>query len=159
MSNDLSSIRAKVYVPGKNTRPIQRPLTLEMVCEWIKLQGFDEYTTNGLIEMASRYPNQALHSFRLNFNLMIERVRAKRKKEMNAQAATPIVKEINANQDQRPIPQETPQVEGIQADCEIPGDEAGEQCTSCLNPKNPSGNQSILPTPPHRQHIDWTQYR
>lgn len=76
-----TSIKAKIYVPGKSSSRLQRPLTLGVISEWIKLQGFDEYTTNGLIELASRYPTQALPSFRENFNIMIERVRQKRRKE------------------------------------------------------------------------------
>ena len=79
--SETSSIRAQVYVPGKSGSRLQRQLTLEVVVEWIKIQGFDDYTTNGLIELAKRYPTQALPSFRRNFNLMIERVRSKRRKE------------------------------------------------------------------------------
>ena len=81
--SEASSIRAQVFIPGKSKGRLQRQLTLEIISEWIKLQGFDEYTTNGLIAMASKYPTQALPAFRRNFNLMIERVRAKRRKEQN----------------------------------------------------------------------------
>jgi DNA primase catalytic subunit len=56
-------------------------LTLERIVDYIEKQGLDEYTTKGLIEEASKYPHQALGSFRRNFNLMIQRVRARRKKE------------------------------------------------------------------------------
>ncbi len=83
--SETSSIRAQVYIPGKAGSRLQMQLTLEKITEWIKIQGFDEYTTNGLIELAKRYPTQALPSFRRNFNLMIERVRAKRKKEARGQ--------------------------------------------------------------------------
>ena len=86
--SEVTGISAKVYVPGQEGyRPLgsrgglKRLLTLDTVKEWIRLQGFDEYTTNGLIELASRYPTQALPSFRRNFNLMIQRVRAKRRLE------------------------------------------------------------------------------
>lgn len=80
--SEPSSIKASVYIPGKSgSSRLQRQLTLEIITEWIKIQGFDEYTTNGLIELAERYPTQALPSFRKNFNIMIERVRAKRRKE------------------------------------------------------------------------------
>ena len=81
--SETSSIRAQVYVPGKSGSRLQRQLTLEIITEWIKIQGFDDYTTNGLIELAKRYPTQALPSFRRNFNLMIERVRSKRRKEQS----------------------------------------------------------------------------
>jgi hypothetical protein len=81
--SEPTSIKASIYVKGKSKGKLSRMLTFEMICEWIKLQGFDEYTTNGLIELAAKYPTQALPSFRKNFNLMIERVRAKRKKEQN----------------------------------------------------------------------------
>lgn len=79
--SETSSIRAQVYVPGKSGSRLQRQLTLDVITDWIKIQGFDDYTTNGLIELAKRYPTQALPSFRRNFNLMIERVRSKRRKE------------------------------------------------------------------------------
>jgi hypothetical protein len=79
--SETSSIKAQVYVPGKSGSRLQRQLTLEVITDWIKIQGFDDYTTNGLIELAKRYPTQALPSFRRNFNLMIERVRSKRRKE------------------------------------------------------------------------------
>ena len=82
MSGEASQIRTQVYMPGKGkSSHVGRPLTLGMIADWIKLQGFDEYTTNGLIELAEKYPTQALPHFRRNFNLMIQRVRAKRKQE------------------------------------------------------------------------------
>jgi len=95
MAGEAQQIQAKVYVPGKGPgSKVQRPLTLEMISEWIRLQGFDEYTTNGLIELAGKYPTQALPSFRRNFNLMIQRVRAQRKKEQNLLVAEEPVTEI-----------------------------------------------------------------
>lgn len=81
--SEAQHINANVSVPGKSQGRFQRPLTLETICEWIKIQGLDEYTTNGLIELARRYPTQALPSFRKNFNLMIRRVRSKRREEQN----------------------------------------------------------------------------
>jgi hypothetical protein len=83
--SEPSSIRAQVYIPGKRKGGLRQQLTLEIISNWIKLQGFDEYTTNGLIQLASKYPTQALPSFRKNFNLMIERVRTKRRAELNEQ--------------------------------------------------------------------------
>jgi hypothetical protein len=80
-----TSIKAQVYMPGKSHGKLHRLLTFDTISEWIKLQGFDDYTTNGLIELASKYPTQALPSFRKNFNLMIERVRAKRRQESTGQ--------------------------------------------------------------------------
>lgn len=83
---EANQIQAKVYVPGRERRPgLQRQLTFEIISEWIKLQELDEYTTKGLLELASRYPTQAYPSFRKNFNLMIQRVRAKRKLEQDQQ--------------------------------------------------------------------------
>lgn len=79
--SEPTSIKATVFIPGKKNQKLQRMLTFETISNWIKLQGFDEYTTNGLIELASRYPTQALPHFRRNFNLMIERVRTKRRAE------------------------------------------------------------------------------
>jgi hypothetical protein len=86
--SETSSIKAQVYVPGKSSSRLQRQLTLEVVVEWIKIQGFDDYTTQGLIELAERYPTQALPSFRRNFNIMLERVRQKRKLEMRGKPVT-----------------------------------------------------------------------
>lgn len=84
--NEPSSIRAQVYVPGKDKSSVlKRQLTFSIISDWIKLQGLDEYTTNGLIEMASKYPTQALPSFRKNFNIMINRVREKRRNEIRGE--------------------------------------------------------------------------
>lgn len=80
-----NTVDVKVKVPSKGRfkgdNVLQRQLTFDIISEWIKVQGFDEYTTNGLIELASKYPTQALPSFRRNFNLMVARVRGKRKLE------------------------------------------------------------------------------
>lgn len=89
-----TSIKAKVFMPGKRTGRFQMPLNLETIISWIKMEGFDEYTTQGLIDLASRYPTQALPSFRRNINLMIERVRKKRKQETSGEAKE--IKEVNA---------------------------------------------------------------
>lgn len=79
------SINAKVHIPGnesdKTRKGPNRQLTFDIICKWIKLQGMDEYTTNGLIELASKVPTSALHHFRKNFNLMIARVRQARNEE------------------------------------------------------------------------------
>jgi hypothetical protein len=66
---------------ARRTTHVGKMLTLERLVEYIEKQGLDEYTTKGLIEEASKYPHQALGTFRRNFNLMIQRVRARRKKE------------------------------------------------------------------------------
>ena len=77
------SLNAKVHVPGKGKTRLQKPLTLEVVIEHIKKQTYlDEYTINGLIEIANRYPTQAFPAFKRNFNMMIERVRNKRRQEL-----------------------------------------------------------------------------
>lgn len=85
-----NEIKTEILIPGKTKQahgvaqyPTGRLMTLEVITEWIRLQGLDEYTTQGLIEIAGRYPTQALPSFRKNFNLMIARVRAKRQEEQN----------------------------------------------------------------------------
>ena len=83
MAREAQSIKAQVYVPGKEKgRGLQRQLTFQKISEWIRLQGLDNYTTDGLIELAAKYPTQALPNFRKNFNLMIQRVRQQRKKEL-----------------------------------------------------------------------------
>lgn len=74
------SISVSAESHGRTSR-VGKMLTLERIVEYIEKQGLDEYTTKGLIEEASKYPHQALGSFRRNFNLMIQRVRARRKKE------------------------------------------------------------------------------
>lgn len=61
--------------------PIGHLLTLNRVIKWIKAQELDEYTTAGLIKIAQGYPNQALPMFLKNFQVMLGRVRAQRKKE------------------------------------------------------------------------------
>lgn len=93
--NESTRLNAKVAVPGKTKTKLQRHLTLEMISGWIKLQGFDDYTTQGLIDLASGYPTQALPSFRKNFNLMIERVRQKRKKELQGQIVEKVVEIVS----------------------------------------------------------------
>lgn len=92
--SEMSSLKASVIIPGKGKSRLQRQLTFEIISDWIKLQGFDDYTTHGLIDLASKYPTQALPSFRRNFNLMIERVRAKRRAEQQGiQNTKPVAKE------------------------------------------------------------------
>lgn len=86
MSN---SVNLKVGVKGKDEKSFKMPLTLDKVSEWIRLQEFDEYTTEGLIALAGRYPTHALPMFRKNFNVMIARVRAQRRREMLEQGETP----------------------------------------------------------------------
>ena len=84
-----NQINAKVSLPStlkdKTRKGPNRLLTFDIISGWIKLQGFDEYTTNGLIELASKYPTNALPSFRKNFNLMIARVRQQRKLEQQGE--------------------------------------------------------------------------
>jgi hypothetical protein len=70
---------------GHEASRVKIPLTLDRVIFYIRQQGFDEYTTNGLIKLASNTPSGALGSFRKNFNLMINRVRAQRKKELGGE--------------------------------------------------------------------------
>ena len=87
--NEPSSINVSVNIPGKTgSSKLQRQLTLEIITDWIKIQGFDDYTTKELIKLAERYPTQALHSFMRNFNIMIERVRTKRRKEIRGEKDT-----------------------------------------------------------------------
>lgn len=113
--SEAQQIQAKIVIPGQVSRPpVQRPLTLDTICEWIKLQGLDDYTTNGLIELARRYPTQALPSFRKNFNLMIQRVRQKRRQEQNQQLDERI-KEIEYGEieDQSDPPEQHPSSEAL----------------------------------------------
>jgi hypothetical protein len=80
--NEATSLAVSVsHDSSRKNQKLSRLLTLERVIEWIERQELDEYTTKGLVEMASKYPSHALPSFRKNFNLMVQRVRAKRKKE------------------------------------------------------------------------------
>ena len=82
-----NQIQAKILIPGhlkdKTRKGPNRQLTFEIVSSWIKIQGLDDYTTNGLIEIAAKYPTNALQRFRKNFNLMIARVRQQRREEQH----------------------------------------------------------------------------
>ena len=125
-----SSIKASITMPGakdKKRGKLQRLLTLEMISQWIRLQGFDDYTTNGLIEMASKYPTQALPMFRKNFNLMIERVRAQRRAELQGQST---IQEDHAKQDSQ-----AESCSECSAQSEIPRREAGGERTEGENPE------------------------
>ena len=82
MAGEAQSIKAQVTMPGSEGRSGLKPqLTLQMVTEQIRRLGLDQYTEEGLIQLAERYPTQALPTFRKNFNLMIQRVRQQRKKD------------------------------------------------------------------------------
>jgi hypothetical protein len=87
---------------SSNSPPLKRVETLERTVQWIIRQGHDEYTTQGLIELAQKYPTTALPSFRKNYQLMLNRVRAKRKKEVKENVETkPIQDSIAA--ERKPI--------------------------------------------------------
>lgn len=71
-----------IFGDTSQRKGVVRPqLTLDRVIRWIKSQELDEYTTQGLIELASKYPTHALPMFRRNFAVMLSRVRAKKAKE------------------------------------------------------------------------------
>lgn len=79
---EVSSMKFSIQVPGASSgSSISRLTTLESVISWIKSHQLDDYTTKGLIVLASRYPNNALPLFKKNFHVMLQRVRANRKKE------------------------------------------------------------------------------
>jgi hypothetical protein len=69
---------------GRETK-IGQLLTLELLTSWIRRMNLDEYTTEGLITLASKYPAAALPSFRKNVNLMIQRVRTQRQKDQQGE--------------------------------------------------------------------------
>ena len=79
--SEASHIQVKVSMGQNDTKNFSKMVTLERIVEWIKRQELDDYTTNGLIEAASKYPTAALSSFHKNFNIMLQRVRSKRKLE------------------------------------------------------------------------------
>jgi len=80
--NEASSLSVSVSAGSNGKRgSVSRMLTLERVIEWINHQKLDEFTTNGLVALASKYPDNALPLFKKNFNLMLQRVRATRQKE------------------------------------------------------------------------------
>lgn len=81
--SEPSRMQVKVTLGEEHgPRPRVTPqLTLERVINWIDRQPLDDYTKKGLAKLAATYPNAALPSFRRNFNLMIQRVRAKRRQE------------------------------------------------------------------------------
>lgn len=83
--SEASRLDVKISMPGDEDRP-KRPgrlLTLEQVMNWIRLQELDEYTYTGLEKIISRYPTHALPSIKRNFNTLVNRVRAQRRKEQN----------------------------------------------------------------------------
>jgi hypothetical protein len=94
--NEPSKMAFKVNAGERKPSKIGRLLTLDQIKEWIAKQGFDEYTTKGLIELASNYPTQALPHFQRNFNLMLQRVRQKRHQEQ--QGVIHAIKEDSENQ-------------------------------------------------------------
>jgi hypothetical protein len=87
------------YDGGGRKSTISQAVTLESISNWIRAQELDEYTTKGLIDIASKYPNQALSSFRKNINVMIARVRQKRKEEQGETKGDANVKKQDASQE------------------------------------------------------------
>lgn len=53
---------------GKEKAIRRGPVYLEDVLNWIKKQGYDNFTETSLIKVASSYPNGALRRFYTNFN-------------------------------------------------------------------------------------------
>jgi len=100
-----NQIQSKILIPGhlkdKTRKGPNRQLTFEVVSDWIKIQGFDEYTTNGLIGLAAKYPTNALGSFRRNFNLMIARVRQQRREEQHQEERNKNGEERNKNGEEK----------------------------------------------------------
>lgn len=87
--NEGNQIQARITLPESlrsddNRVGPNNQLTFKIISEWIKVQGLDEYTEKGLIDIAAKYPTSALRSFRRNFNIMIARVREQRRKDQNA---------------------------------------------------------------------------
>jgi hypothetical protein len=80
-------------------RGSNQQLTFDTICKWIRMQGLDEYTTDGLIDLAATYPTSALPSFRRNFNLMLARVRQKRRDEQRGL----VVEEIKEIEDVKEV--------------------------------------------------------
>ena len=70
----------------KKKTEIRRLFTLDFLKSWIRKQNYDEYTTAGLIALASKYPAAALPSFVKNINLMIHRVRAQRQLDQEGES-------------------------------------------------------------------------
>jgi hypothetical protein len=80
---------------GQEGRPkrIIKQVTLARVIQWIESHGHDEYTTKGLVELASRYPTAALPSFQKNYQILLNRVRAKRNQEQGGSNGSAIEEE------------------------------------------------------------------
>jgi len=81
--NEASNLSLNVVGGNRPRSTVGPQVTLDKLIEFIKSHQFDEYTTKGLIDLASTYPNNALTSFKKNFNLMVQRIRAKRKVDQN----------------------------------------------------------------------------
>lgn len=58
--------------PGSSLQPM---LTLEALKAWIDTQQVEERVKEILKGMASRYPNQALPSFKKNYNVLLDRAK------------------------------------------------------------------------------------
>jgi hypothetical protein len=86
--SELSKMQLNVSHGSNNSPPLKRVESLDRTVQWIIRQGHDEYTTKGLIELAQNYPTSALPMFRKNYQLMLNRVRAKRKKEVKENVET-----------------------------------------------------------------------
>ena len=102
-----NQIQTKILIPNhmkdKTRKGPNRQLTFGIICDWIKLQGLDEYTTNGLIDIAAKYPTNALISFQRNFNLMIARVRQKRREEQHQEERNQNEQKENNDQNEQSL--------------------------------------------------------
>jgi hypothetical protein len=85
------NVRVTAESHGRKTS-ISRLFTLDLLISWIKKMNVDEYTINGLIALASKYPAAALPSFRKNINLMIQRVQLQRQKDQQGEENYDIAK-------------------------------------------------------------------
>jgi hypothetical protein len=80
MSNKIN-LGMTVVGDSSKKSTIHPQLTLDRLIQWIKNRELDEYTTQGLIDLAKGYPTHALPNFRRNFAVMLSRVRSKRTRE------------------------------------------------------------------------------
>jgi hypothetical protein len=83
-------------VPGANKdhrdrpkKPFIKPLTLNMLVNWINKQNWDEYTKKELVRKASFYPQSSLRHFADNVNKQVIKIseeKEKKRKEKNERA-------------------------------------------------------------------------
>jgi len=64
----------------KSKKRFEKPLTLKTLTNWIRQQGWDEYTKKELIKKASAYPYNSLRYFADQVNAQVIKINEERTK-------------------------------------------------------------------------------